>query len=477
MTNTGHSGVDHGELRAIDLATVAEQLGREPTVPFTVTARCTGGQPLVIRNAPLDAEGAPFPTTHWLTCPVAVKAVSRLEAEGWIARLNERANEEETFGAAIAAAHEEAAEDRARDLPEARAWGGVGGTRRGIKCLHAHYANHLGGGDDVVGAWVAQRVEPVHPTQRARRVAAIDQGTNSCRLLVFEPGADETEEPTELARDMIITRLGRGVDRTGWFDPEALARTIAVIERYCRRARALSAETIRVGATSATRDAANRDELADAVRRSAGSELEVITGEQEAALSFLGATRGLDPGEGPFLVVDIGGGSTEFVLGREPAFTDHSISVQMGSVRLTERSIRNDPPTQEDLDRLHAGVRRGIAQATTVVPIGEARTFVSVAGTATTIKAIALGLGRYDPDRIHRTWLTAAEAERVLDALASMTNEARAAIPVMAPGRGDVIVAGAVILVEVMRRFGYERTLVSETDILDGLALEALGVR
>jgi len=477
LTNTGSSGVEHGELRAADLATVAEQLGREPTVPFTVTARCTGGHPLVIRNAPLDAEGAPFPTTYWLTCPDAVKAVSRLEADGWIARLNERANEDETFGAAVAAAHEEAAQDRARDLPEARVWGGVGGTRRGIKCLHAHYANRLGGGDDVVGTWVAEGMEPVHPTQRAQRVAAIDQGTNSCRLLVLEPGADEPEEPTELARDMIITRLGRGVDRAGRFEPAALARTIAVIERYCRRARALSAETIRVGATSATRDAVNRDELAGAVRRSAGSELEVITGEQEAALSFLGATRGLDPRDGPFLVLDIGGGSTEFVVGREPTITDHSVSVQMGSVRLTERSIRNDPPTAADLDRLRAEVRQGIAEATAAVPVGEAQTFVSVAGTATTIKAIALGLGRYDPDRIHRTWLTAAEAERVLGELAGMTNEARAAIPVMAPGRGDVIVAGAVILVEVMRRFGYERTLVSETDILDGLALEALGVR
>ena len=250
-----------------------------------------------------------------------------------------------------------------------------------------------------------------------------------------------------------------------------------MIDRYCRRARALAAEMIRVGATSATRDAANRDELADAVRRSAGSELEVITGEQEAALSFLGATRGLDPSAGPFLVVDIGGGSTEFVLGRDPTITDHAISVQMGSVRLTERSIRNDPPTPDDLDRLRREVRRGIGEAAAAVPVGEARTFVSVAGTATTIKAIALGLGRYDPDRIHRTWLHAAEVERVLDVLAGMTNEARAAIPVMAPGRGDVIVAGAVILVETMRRFGYERTLVSETDILDGLALEALGVR
>src|SRR5205823_9851088 len=198
------------------------------------------------------------PTTHWLTCPDAVKAVSRLEADGWIARLNERADGDETFRTAIEAAHEEAAEDRARDLPEARAWGGVGGTRRGIKCLHAHYANRLGGGVDVVGDWVAERIEPVHPTQRSPRVAAIDQGTNSCRLLVLEPAAEGSAEPTELARDMIITRLGRGVDRNGRFDPDAPARTIVVIERYCRPARPLTAEPIRVGPTSPTRDAPNR---------------------------------------------------------------------------------------------------------------------------------------------------------------------------------------------------------------------------
>jgi exopolyphosphatase / guanosine-5'-triphosphate,3'-diphosphate pyrophosphatase len=477
LTNTGSSRVEHGELRAADRATVAEQLGREPTIPFTIVARCTGGHPLVIRNAALDGEGAPFPTTHWLTCPEAVKRVSRLEADGWIARLNDRSDDDETFRAEVAAAHEEAAEDRAREFPEARAWGGVGGTRRGIKCLHAHYANHLAGGGDVVGRWVAGRIEPIHATQRMNRVAAIDQGTNSCRLLVLEPGADGSTEPTELARDMIITRLGSGVDRTGRFEPEALARTIAVIERYCRRARALSAESIRVAATSATRDAANREQLVAAVRRAAGSELEVITGQQEAALSFLGATRGLDARDGPFLVVDIGGGSTEFVFGRDPGITDNAISVQMGSVRLTERTIRSDPPAPDDLDRLRAAVGTGIEAAAAAVPVGEAATFVSVAGTATTIKAIALGLGRYDPDLTHRTWLSAAEAERVLAQLITMTNGERAAIPVMAPGRGDVIVAGAVILVEVMRRFGYERTLVSETDILDGLAFEALGVR
>jgi exopolyphosphatase/guanosine-5'-triphosphate,3'-diphosphate pyrophosphatase len=267
------------------------------------------------------------------------------------------------------------------------------------------------------------------------------------------------------------------VDERGRFDPDALARTLAVIARYGRRARALGAARIRVGATRATRDAANREELADAVRELAGSELEVISGGREAALSFLGGTRGLDPGDGPFLVLDIGGGSTEFVLGARPGLADDAVSIRMGSVRSSERVIRSDPPSSEDVGRLRELAGTGIDEAAGAIPVEGTRTFVSVAGTATTLQAIALGLGRYDPDRIHRTWLSAAEAERVLDTLVSMTNEERDALPVMAPGRGDVIVAGGVILVEVMRRFGFERTLVSETDILDGLALEMMGVR
>jgi exopolyphosphatase/guanosine-5'-triphosphate,3'-diphosphate pyrophosphatase len=464
------------ELREADLVAVREQLGREPTTPFQVVARCTGGHPLVIRNAPIAADGSPFPTTHWLTCPTAVKAVSRLESEGAIGRMNGRYEADERFRAAVDAAHAEAAEDRASELPEAKEWGGVGGTRRGVKCLHAHYANHIAGGDDVVGRWIAEQFEPVHPEQRAGRVAAIDQGTNSCRLYVVEPAADPAGDPGELARDMIITRLGKGVDRTGRLDPDALARTISVLARYCRRARALGAERIRVGATSAVRDAENREEFAAAVREHAGTDYEVITGEHEAALSFLGGTRGLEAADGPFLVLDIGGGSTEFVVGRESGRAEHAISTQMGSVRLTERVIANDPPTREDIDALREAIGRKLNEAAATVPIGDTHTFVSVAGTATTMQAVALGLPRYDPDRIHRTWLGLDDAEGVLDDLAGMTNAERAAIPVMAPGRGDVIVAGAAILVEVMRRFGFERTLVSETDILDGLAFELLGV-
>jgi exopolyphosphatase/guanosine-5'-triphosphate,3'-diphosphate pyrophosphatase len=467
------------ELRSSDLVAVREQLGREPSTPFTVVARCTGGHPLVIRNTPLDATGAPFPTTYWLTCPAAVKAVARLESAGWIARINEREQADAPFARELAAAHEAYAADRASDLPEARAWGGVGGTRRGVKCLHAHHAYHLAGGDDPVGGWVAERVEPIHPEQRPGRVAAIDQGTNSIRLLVVEPPERPDGDPGELARDMVITRLGMGVDRTGRIDPEALERTVAVLAGYGRRARALGAERIRVSATSVLRDASNGEAFAAAVAEHTGESLQVIDGEREAALSFLGATRGLDPSlaPSPYLVLDIGGGSTEFAIGREPGRIDRATSTQMGSVRLTERFVRTDPPSDGELAELTRGVEEILDQVGQLVPIGDARTFVAVAGTATTLQAIALDLTRYDPEAIHRTWLTRADVERVTATLVRMTNAQRAALPVMAPGRGDVIVAGALILSDVMRRFGFERALVSETDILDGLAFELLDLR
>ena len=464
------------ELRGSDLAAVREQLGREPTIAFEVVARCTGGHPLVIRNATRDDEGHPFPTTYWLTCPEAVKVVSRLESEGAVARLNQQYDTVAGFAAQVDVAHEAYALERAETDPDAGAWGGVGGTRRGLKCLHAHYAYHLSGGEDPAGAWTAAAVEPVHPSQRSGRVAAVDQGTNSCRLIVVEPAAEPGGEPTELARDMIITRLGRGVDRTGMLDPAALERTLAVLERYVRRARALGSERIRVGATSAVRDAGNRRVFVEAVARLTGGELEVITGEHEAALSFLGATRGLDPADGPFLVLDIGGGSTESVVGAVPGIAEASISTQIGSVRLTERLVTEDPPGPGDLGALEREIDRMLDEVEASVPIRDTRTFVSVAGTATTVQAIALGLSRYDPERTHRTWLALSEIERVLSELSAMTNAERAAIPVMAPGRGDVIVAGVMVLVRVMRRFGFDRTLVSETDILDGLALEMLGI-
>ena len=188
------------------------QLGREPTTTFDVVARCWSGHPLVIRNQPRDAHGDPFPTTFWLTCPAAVKAVSRIESDGAIARLNERFEDDPAFRADVERAHAEAAEERERLLPGSGDWGGVGGTRRGLKCLHAHYANHLAGGDDVVGAWVAERVEPIHPEEPAGdRIAVIDQGTHTCRLLVVT-GASRVRPRARGRHDRHEARPGRRRD-------------------------------------------------------------------------------------------------------------------------------------------------------------------------------------------------------------------------------------------------------------------------
>jgi exopolyphosphatase / guanosine-5'-triphosphate,3'-diphosphate pyrophosphatase len=466
-----------GELRASDLQAVREQLGREPTVPFSVAARCTVGHPLVIRNDPVDADGDPFPTTYWLTCPEAVRRVSTLESEGRIARLNERYDVDEGFRRVIDAAHAAYAAERGALAAGAEEWGGVGGTRKKIKCLHAHYAFHLAGGDDPAGRETAAEVDPqLHGGIPSGRIGAIDQGTNSTRLLVLEPRPDG--EPLEVCRDMVITRLGQGVDETGRLAPSAIDRAAGAIGRFARRARAQHVgDRLRIGATSAVRDAADGEAFLRRVRELVGVDPELIDGAREASLSFLGGTRGLDAAAGPFLLVDVGGGSTELVFGREPGVAERSISTQIGSVRLTERVGPADPPTDADLTAFRAGAIAELEAAEAHVPVGDARTFVAVAGTATTLQACALGLGRYDPDLVHRSTLTRSAAERTLRELAAMTNAERAAIPVMPRGRGDVIVAGATILVEAMRRFAFEEALVSETDILDGLALDFLGVR
>ena len=463
-----------GELRDQDRVDVERQIGREPTTTFTVVVRCAPSgtsdlHPLVIRNHPLDAEGNPFPTLYWLTCPEAVKAVSRVESGGAIGEMNERVDGDDEFDAELRAAHEEYAKERASGVPQAEGWGGVGGTRQGVKCLHAHYANHLAGGDDPVGAWVARQVEPIHGPACADRVAVIDQGTNSIRLLIADPATDGSR--VELARDMVIVRLGEGVDESGRLSDAALMRTGETLGRYARRARAMRAMQFRFAATSAVRDASNRKDLADRVRHELGVEMEVLSGEREAGLSFLGATEGLTE-PGPLCVFDIGGGSTELVMGSSGAAGGalRAISTQMGSVRLTERF-------GEDVEAMGAEIDRVLAEVEAAVPVRDAGTLIAVAGTPTTIQAIALGMPRYDPDRIHRTWLDLGMAEYVVDGFIRMSVAERAAIPVMARGRGDVILAGGQVLVRAMRRFGIERVLVSEEDILDGLAAELLASR
>jgi exopolyphosphatase / guanosine-5'-triphosphate,3'-diphosphate pyrophosphatase len=301
----------------------------------------------------------------------------------------------------------------------------------------------------------------------AARLAAVDVGTNSTRLLVADvEGGRVVAEP---AREMIITRLGKGVDRTGRFDPAALRRTLDVLAGYGATCRRLGVQGRRVVATSATRDAGNRQEFLDGVRALLGVEAEVLSGEAEAATAYRGATHDL-PGDGRTLVVDIGGGSTELILGttRNP---EAMVSLDLGCVRLHERHLHTDPPTAAEVAALRADAAAQLARVTGTLDPASAERVVGVAGTITTVTAIGLGLDIYDPRRIHRSALSAAEIAAVAEKLAAMTVAERAAIPVMAKGREDVIAAGALLLDELVRTFGFQRVIASETDILDGVLL------
>lgn len=309
------------------------------------------------------------------------------------------------------------------------------------------------------------------------RVAAVDCGTNSVRLLVADVGERGL---TDVERRMEIVRLGQGVDRTGRLAPEALERTFGAMRGYRKLIDQHGATAVRVVATSATRDAANRQDFTDGVREIFGVEPEVITGAEEAELSFTGATRGLlrlspetEMPQGPlppYLVVDIGGGSTEFVLGAEHA--EAAISVDVGCVRLTERHLREagDPPSAAALEAVVADVEEALSRVEGAVPVRDAHTLVGLAGSVTTVAGIALGLPAYLPERIHHSRLTAEQVCEVAGRLRAMTHDERAALPVMHPGRVDVIVAGALILERIVRRFGFTRVVVSEHDILDGIA-------
>ncbi|MGH3343465.1 MAG: exopolyphosphatase [Carbonactinosporaceae bacterium] len=304
------------------------------------------------------------------------------------------------------------------------------------------------------------------------RVAAVDCGTNSIRLLVadVDPGAGSL---IELDRRMEIVRLGQGVDRSGRFAPEALQRTFAACRSYAATIEALGAQRVRFVATSASRDVDNRAEFERGVTAVLGTSPEVISGGEEAALSFTGATRELlaDPGvRRPYLTVDIGGGSTEFVLGTDRAGAARSVDV--GCVRLTERHLHGDPPTRGEVAAARTDVEKAIDVAAETVPIGDAGTLVGLAGSVTTVAAIALDLASYQPERIHHSRITARQVRAVADRLLAMTHEERAALPVMHPGRVDVIGAGALILHAVTERLGVADVLVSEHDILDGIAYE-----
>lgn len=297
------------------------------------------------------------------------------------------------------------------------------------------------------------------------RVAAIDCGTNSIRLLIADIDGNNFRE---IVRDMEIVRLGQGVDQTGQFHPDAIARTLAAVDKFAAEIAKRGVEKIRFCATSATRDATNRHLFVDGVRERLGIELEVISGDEEAALSFAGAIKDLDPSNGPFLVVDIGGGSTEFVFGTSTV--EAARSVNIGCVRMSERHFASDPATPEQIEAARTDIQAAIAQAAAVVPITKAKTLVAVAGTATTVAAAALELPEYDRYAIHLSRISAQQTHDAATMFATKTREQRLSLGYMHPGRVDVIAAGSLVLSEIMKATGASEFVASESDILDGMA-------
>jgi exopolyphosphatase/guanosine-5'-triphosphate,3'-diphosphate pyrophosphatase len=310
------------------------------------------------------------------------------------------------------------------------------------------------------------------------RVAAVDCGTNSIRLLVADVRPD-TGELVELDRRMTIVRLGQGVDRTGRLAPEALERTFAACREYAEVIKEHGAERVRFVATSASRDAENRDDFVRGVLDILGVEPEVVSGDQEAEFSFTGATRelaGRTDLDRPYLVVDIGGGSTEFVVGDDRVRAARSVDI--GCVRMTERHLVRDgavtdPPTEEQIRAVRSDIEAALDLAERTVPLREARTLVGLAGSVTTVSAIAQDLPEYDSSVIHHSRITYERVREITERLLHSTHAERAAVPSMHPGRVDVIGAGALVLLAIMERIGAAEVVVSEHDILDGIAFKA----
>ena len=306
------------------------------------------------------------------------------------------------------------------------------------------------------------------------RVAAIDCGTNSIRLLIADI---HNGQLADVVRTMIIVRLGEGVDKTGEFSQGALERTFAAVDVYANLIAEHQPEIVRFVATSASRDVSNRDVFFAGIHDRLGIEPDVISGDEEARLSFLGATADLvndpNPPSAPFLVIDIGGGSTEFVLGTSAP--ESAISTNVGCVRMTERHLVADPPTSDQIAAATSDIDDAIRLAATTVPLDHAASLIGLAGSVTTVAALALGLGEYDSSKIHGSRISAEQVHRITQQLLAMPRSERAALGPMHEGRVDVIGGGALVLDRIMTLTGINEVVVSERDILDGIARALTG--
>jgi exopolyphosphatase/guanosine-5'-triphosphate,3'-diphosphate pyrophosphatase len=297
------------------------------------------------------------------------------------------------------------------------------------------------------------------------RVAAIDCGTNSIRLLIADIEGDNFRE---IYRTMEIVRLGEGVDRNKQFAPAAIERTLRAVSEFALEIKRRGATRIRFCATSATRDASNRDLFINGVFEILGVKPEVISGDEEAQLTFEGAVRQLHPSDAPFLVVDIGGGSTEFVIGHSAV--EAAKSVNIGCVRMSERHFSSSPPSIDSMTSAIEDIDGAIDAASLVVPISEAKTVIAVAGTATTVAAAGLGLDSYDRYAIHLSRIPSSKVSEITEQFLKMTRDEIAALGYMHPGRVDVIAAGSLILDRILKRIKAAEFVASESDILDGIA-------
>ncbi|MGD0984348.1 MAG: DUF501 domain-containing protein [Acidimicrobiales bacterium] len=463
-----------------DWEAVAGLLGRAPQGTFEVVVRDAAGAPVVILNSPFLDDGTPMPTLYWLVGRAERDSVSQLESIGGV-----RGAEAEVDPGDLEAAHclYQALRDAA--VPPGhrgpRPTGGVGGTRHGVKCLHAHFAWFLAGGPDPVGRWVCDkldidpgryRVTPASGRATAvgsarGPVAAIDCGTNSTRLLVADTSGRALE------RLMRITRLGQGVDRDGRLDESAMQRTIDVLAEFRRVMDHHGVTRARATATAAARDARNTGEFTRRVTEILGTAPEVLDGEEEGRLTYLGATAELDPAAGPYLVLDVGGGSTELVEGAAGATT--AVSLEIGCVRCSERFLEHDPPLAGELEALRVHVRRLVTGAVEAHPeLGDAAQLIGVAGTVAGLVRLDQGIVVYDRSRIHHARLSLAAIERLIGELSALPLVKRLEWPALEAERADVIIGGAAVLAEAMVVLGFEVMTASESDLLDGIVAELL---
>jgi exopolyphosphatase/guanosine-5'-triphosphate,3'-diphosphate pyrophosphatase len=454
---------------AEDIARITELLGRVPQGKFEVVVRALDGDPVVLRNQPLLPDGTPMPTLYWLCGARENVLIGRLEATGAVNQV-----EAELDATLIAAAHDRYAAERDALIPAdhtgPRPFGGVAGTRIGVKCLHAHFGWWLAGGDDPVGDWVAEKLSISRSSYlraTAQPVAAIDIGTNSTNLLIADA------QGNDIVREVHVTGLGRGVVHNNMLNEDAIARTVVRLQHYATLIKQHEVGAVRVTATEACRRATNAAVFLDQAEAVLGTRPLIIAGTEEGRLAYSGALSHLPTHEGITLVVDIGGGSTEIMIGEKSL--QHTVSFPVGTVVLTESHLLHDPPRPEELTNAIGLVTDFMDDLIRDHPeVLSATRVVGVAGSIVTIAAVEIGLHEFDATALHGARMTRENVEEVFRTLATETIADRKFNPGLPADRADVIVGGCCVLVGVMRKLRIPEIMVSVNNLLDGLVRDEL---